>query len=86
MNTEQKLQKEIDRLTKALSQAQSLNAGLEKDKDRAWEMVQMMLMQAPKRRLVVEPITMHAYDRGRYTTLVSKEEVTGALILQLKEK
>lgn len=86
MNTEQKLQKEIDRLTRALKVAQDLNAGLEVDKDRAWELVQLMMARLPGHTFLLTPREMEDYDPRRWTVEKAHLPESGSVQFKLREK
>lgn len=86
MSTDQKLQKEIDRLTKALGAAQALNAGLERDKDRAWELVQLVLGQLPGRKITIPVYDVMFYKPDRCTVKQERDDRMGELRLELVPK
>lgn len=86
MNTEQKLQKEIDRLTKALKVAQDLNAGLEKDKDNAFKLLHLTLDQMDDPRVFISRAELDDYDPRRWTLRQSRDLSNGGLVLQLEDK
>lgn len=87
-NTDRELQglrKEVERLTSALAEAQALNAGLERDKDNAFKVLQLVLRQLPGHRAVVSESEWRAFRPHRWQVTRVEDLSTRRVVYQLEE-
>lgn len=77
------LQKDNARLREALADAQELNAGLERDKDNAHMLFQLLLDHQPGRVFSVTPLEMREYSPRQWYV---ERQATPSGIIQYKLK
>lgn len=82
----EQLRKENQRLADALAKAQRLNDGLGRDKDQAFELLQLVVMrQSSSRSYVIHARDLKAYDPKRWILRIAKDPTSGDLHLSVKD-